>query len=165
MIFAGLHVGSILGLLVAPWLIHNLGWPSVFYAFGAAGLAWALWFNSLCGSWSWRDPQFMEALAPGEAAKHLQQRQPPTSGAGTPALAAVTTASTASVEVHQPEHSSSDAEAHGGGDHGGHGVLIDANMAIPYRAFIRSRPVQALGELAGGAINMFTSCCMTAIAA
>jgi ACS family sodium-dependent inorganic phosphate cotransporter len=140
LIFAGLHVGSILGLLIAPWLIHNLGWPSVFLVFGGAGLAWALWFNALCGSWSWRDPEFMEALSPGEAAQEQLKRKSPSPGAGTPALAAVT----ASGAVRQAEHSS-DAEEHAGGDHGGHGVLIDANMTIPYRAFIRSRPVQALG--------------------
>ena len=34
---AGLHVGSLLGLLVAPPLIENLGWESVFYLFGILG--------------------------------------------------------------------------------------------------------------------------------
>lgn len=28
-IFSGLHVGSLAGLLVAPYLIENFGWPSV----------------------------------------------------------------------------------------------------------------------------------------
>ena len=46
-VFAGLHVGSIAGLLAAPWLISHLGWPSVFVAFGGAGLAWTLWFEAL----------------------------------------------------------------------------------------------------------------------
>jgi MFS family permease len=36
-IFSGLHVGSLLGLLVAPPLIENFGWEVVFYIFGIAG--------------------------------------------------------------------------------------------------------------------------------
>lgn len=36
-IFSGLHVGSLLGLLVAPPLIENFGWETVFYIFGIAG--------------------------------------------------------------------------------------------------------------------------------
>ncbi len=36
-IFGGLHVGSLLGLFVAPPLIERFGWPTVFYAFGFLG--------------------------------------------------------------------------------------------------------------------------------
>ena len=36
-IFGGLHVGSLLGLFVAPPLIERFGWPTVFYAFGILG--------------------------------------------------------------------------------------------------------------------------------
>ncbi len=36
-IFSGLHVGSLLGLLVAPPLIENFGWETVFYLFGVVG--------------------------------------------------------------------------------------------------------------------------------
>ena len=36
-IFSGLHIGSLLGLLVAPPLIENFGWETVFYLFGVAG--------------------------------------------------------------------------------------------------------------------------------
>ena len=36
-IFGGLHVGSLLGLFVAPPLIERFGWPTVFYAFGLLG--------------------------------------------------------------------------------------------------------------------------------
>ena len=36
-IFGGLHVGSLLGLLVAPALIERFGWQTVFYAFGGLG--------------------------------------------------------------------------------------------------------------------------------
>ena len=36
-IFGGLHVGSLLGLFVAPPLIEHFGWPVVFYGFGILG--------------------------------------------------------------------------------------------------------------------------------
>lgn len=36
-IFGGLHVGSLLGLLVAPALIEQFGWQTIFYLFGIAG--------------------------------------------------------------------------------------------------------------------------------
>ncbi|KAL7134608.1 hypothetical protein ABFS83_11G038900 [Erythranthe nasuta] len=39
-VFGGLSVGSVLGLLLAPPLIQNYGWGSVFYIFGALGIAW-----------------------------------------------------------------------------------------------------------------------------
>ena len=38
--FAGLHVGSIVGLLAAPILIGAAGWRALFVTFGAAG-EWA----------------------------------------------------------------------------------------------------------------------------
>merc|ERR1719159_1082264 len=44
--FGGLSVGSILGLLVSPFLIQNVGWPPVFILFGGAGLVWCLWFEA-----------------------------------------------------------------------------------------------------------------------
>ncbi|GER33689.1 vesicular glutamate transporter 1 [Striga asiatica] len=39
-VFGGLSVGSVLGLLLAPPLIQNYGWGSVFYIFGSLGIAW-----------------------------------------------------------------------------------------------------------------------------
>ncbi|TKY54783.1 anion transporter 6 [Spatholobus suberectus] len=38
-VFGGLSVGSVMGLLLAPPLIQNLGWESVFYIFGLFGIA------------------------------------------------------------------------------------------------------------------------------
>jgi MFS family permease len=114
-VFGGLHLGSILGLLAAPALIHEFGWESCFIVFGAAGLLWVAGFEALMARLRATDPQF---------AAQLQM---------------------------------TGAEAHGGssnGDsgtctghvesHGGHGGVLDANMSIPYRAFLRSPPVQAL---------------------
>lgn len=46
-VFSGFHVGSILGLLTAPWLIQHYGWQSVFVTFGALGFVWWLWFEQV----------------------------------------------------------------------------------------------------------------------
>ncbi|KAK7264852.1 hypothetical protein RJT34_32465 [Clitoria ternatea] len=48
-VFGGLSVGSVMGLLLAPPLIQNLGWESVFYIFGFLGIAWFLGFQVLEG--------------------------------------------------------------------------------------------------------------------
>lgn len=48
-VFGGLSVGSVMGLLLAPPLIQNLGWESVFYIFGLLGIAWFLGFQVLEG--------------------------------------------------------------------------------------------------------------------
>ncbi|KAJ9163033.1 hypothetical protein P3X46_022755 [Hevea brasiliensis] len=46
-VFGGLSIGSVTGLLLAPPLIQNFGWESVFYIFGFLGLAWFLIFQFL----------------------------------------------------------------------------------------------------------------------
>lgn len=46
-IFAGLHVGSIIGLLATPWLIQHCGWRSVFLSFGSMGIFWWMWFEKV----------------------------------------------------------------------------------------------------------------------
>jgi ACS family sodium-dependent inorganic phosphate cotransporter len=61
-VFAGLHFGSIVGLLAAPWLIANAGWPSVFLSFGAAGFVWAGWFERLMADLARDDPETAAAL-------------------------------------------------------------------------------------------------------
>jgi len=42
LIYSGMYMGSVLGLLLCPILIMSFGWPSVFYAFGSVGIVW--WF-------------------------------------------------------------------------------------------------------------------------
>ena len=44
LVFGSLNVGSVVGLLLAPTLIENLGWESVFTLFGSIGIVW-------CGIW------------------------------------------------------------------------------------------------------------------
>jgi ACS family sodium-dependent inorganic phosphate cotransporter len=46
-IFAGLHVGSIVGLLATPFLVSTVGWRPVFFSFGSLGLVWWLWFEKV----------------------------------------------------------------------------------------------------------------------
>lgn len=61
-VFGGLHVGSVLGLLAAPYLITHFGWETVFLVFGAAGLAWVLWFEQLMADIAANDPETAAAL-------------------------------------------------------------------------------------------------------
>lgn len=48
-VFGGLSVGSVAGLLLAPPLIQNFGWESVFYLFGLLGVTWFLGFQYIEG--------------------------------------------------------------------------------------------------------------------
>ena len=113
-VFSGLHVGSILGLLAAPPLISSLGWEAVFVSFGALGLVWCLWFENVLAEVGRTDPDVAALLVGRSAAAKA-------SSAGAP------------VEEYADSH-----------DSGGHGGVIDADMPIPWRAFLRSTPVQAL---------------------
>ncbi|KAI3422814.1 MFS domain-containing protein [Psidium guajava] len=44
-VFGGLSVGSVMGLLLAPPLIQNFGWESVFYIFSLLGIGWFTGFR------------------------------------------------------------------------------------------------------------------------
>lgn len=115
-VFGGLHVGSILGLLAAPYLITHYGWETVFVVFGAAGLAWVLWFEQLMADIQAKDPVTAAALT--------EDRLGSSSAAATAAAAA-------------QQHDDN------GGSHGGHAAgPISGN--VPWRAFLRSRAVRVL---------------------
>jgi len=120
-VFAGLHFGSIAGLVAAPWLIAHLGWPSVFFAFGAAGLVWTTWFEGLMAQLERDDPETAAALTVDRL--HV------------PAAACVEQQHLGPAGDHASEHSSSSHGAHAAGPLSGH---------IPWRAFLRSQGVRAL---------------------
>ncbi|KAK6163829.1 hypothetical protein DH2020_000693 [Rehmannia glutinosa] len=62
LVYSGMYLGSVTGLAFSPMLIHEFGWPSVFYSFGSLGTVWlALWVNKAHSS-PLEDPQ----LLPGE---------------------------------------------------------------------------------------------------
>jgi ACS family sodium-dependent inorganic phosphate cotransporter len=43
---SGLSLGTVFSLPVTGWLVRDFGWPVPFYAFGAVGLVWAIfWFT------------------------------------------------------------------------------------------------------------------------
>lgn len=46
LVYSGMYLGSVTGLAFSPFLIHQYGWPSVFYSFGSLGTVWvALWLS------------------------------------------------------------------------------------------------------------------------
>ncbi len=65
--FSGLHLGSIVGLLASPAIIEWLGWPSLFYIFGAAGALWLALFQSIMDEVQVKDPELAACLLPNVA--------------------------------------------------------------------------------------------------
>ncbi|PSC76363.1 putative anion transporter chloroplastic isoform X1 [Micractinium conductrix] len=128
-IFGGLHVGSLLGLLIAPLCIARFGWPSVFYLFGGFGLLWCAWWEKLVGDVAAAEPELAAALT-GAIVPQGQQGEGGRQQGGTPRLGGA------------PAAAEGDAALVG---HGGHGGVIDARAPVPWRAFLRN---PALGALA-----------------
>jgi ACS family sodium-dependent inorganic phosphate cotransporter len=61
LVYSGMFVGSIVGLALSPQLIARFGWPSVFYGFGALGIAWyAAWQRHVAATPS-DDPRISRA--------------------------------------------------------------------------------------------------------
>ncbi|KAJ8559930.1 hypothetical protein K7X08_003988 [Anisodus acutangulus] len=58
-VFGGLSFGSVTGLLLAPPLIQNYGWESVFYLFGFLGIAWFSGFQLVKEDRPWSLPESM----------------------------------------------------------------------------------------------------------
>ncbi|KAL7264327.1 hypothetical protein ACSBR1_002304 [Camellia fascicularis] len=51
LVYSGMYLGSVTGLAFSPLLIHNYGWPSVFYSFGSLGTFWvAVWLTKAYSS-------------------------------------------------------------------------------------------------------------------
>lgn len=122
-VFSGLHLGSILGLLAAPPLISNVGWEAVFVSFGALGLFWVLWFENVIAEIQRNDPDVAALLVGRSAASKASCIK--TSEIEIPSILSV---------------ESRERTAGAGGDH--HGALLDADMPIPWRAFLRSTSVR-----------------------
>lgn len=52
LVYSGMYLGSVTGLAFSPFLIHQFGWPSVFYSFGSLGTVWfAVWLNKVSCHW------------------------------------------------------------------------------------------------------------------
>lgn len=48
LVYSGMYLGSVTGLAFSPFLIHQYGWPSVFYSFGSLGTVWvAVWLSKV----------------------------------------------------------------------------------------------------------------------
>ena len=50
LVHSGLYAGSMVGLAIAPHMIARMGWPSVFYIFGALGMGWYTWWEQQAAS-------------------------------------------------------------------------------------------------------------------
>ncbi|GLT81690.1 hypothetical protein SLE2022_001260 [Rubroshorea leprosula] len=51
LVYSGMYLGSVTGLAFSPFLIHQFGWPSVFYSFGSLGTVWfTVWLNKAYSS-------------------------------------------------------------------------------------------------------------------
>lgn len=48
LVYSGMYIGSVIGFAFSPFLIHQFGWPSVFYSFGSLGTVWfAVWLTKV----------------------------------------------------------------------------------------------------------------------
>uniref|UniRef100_A0A0D9Y6T7 Major facilitator superfamily (MFS) profile domain-containing protein n=1 Tax=Oryza glumipatula TaxID=40148 RepID=A0A0D9Y6T7_9ORYZ len=56
LVYSGMYLGSVTGLAFSPLLIHNFGWPSVFYSFGSLGVFWFSTWASKAYSSPLEDP-------------------------------------------------------------------------------------------------------------
>ncbi len=62
--FSGLHLGSIIGLLVSPLIIQAFDWPALFLLFGGVGGLWLVWFQGLLDEVARKDPELSLRLFP-----------------------------------------------------------------------------------------------------
>ncbi|KAI4305221.1 hypothetical protein L6164_028602 [Bauhinia variegata] len=60
LVYSGMYLGSVTGLVAfSPVLIHQFGWPSVFYSFGSLGTVWfAVWLNKIMQNVGFLGPAF-----------------------------------------------------------------------------------------------------------
>lgn len=150
--FAGLHVGSIVGMLMAPLIIESVGWPVIFTTFGAAGFVWYVWFEQLMADISIHDPDVARKLVPtppGSSSSPPGSRRGSSSGSSDggmpPNIGGRSRASAESLEaMGSSSGSSSTAPGSIAGSGTGGGSSGSSAPAVPYRAFLRSPGVRAL---------------------
>ncbi|MED6169146.1 Sodium-dependent phosphate transport protein 1, chloroplastic [Stylosanthes scabra] len=59
LVYSGMYLGSVTGLAFSPFLIHQFGWPSVFYSFGSLGTVWfSVWLSKAYSS-PLEDPELL----------------------------------------------------------------------------------------------------------
>ena len=117
-IFGGLHVGTLAGLLVAPFIIENFGWQTVFYVFGGLGLGWTWWWErGVMADLMRSEPELMSAYIDVDAS---------------------------SIDENSTDEDSSTNDSTNTNTNNHHGGVISHRQSVPWRAFLRNRPVQAL---------------------
>ncbi len=119
-VFSGLQMGSVLCLLFAPWIIDEFGWAAMFFSFGVIGAVWCLWFEGLVAELQRSDPDVVAMMTGKQTTKGSRQRAKEAASAAAAAA----------------------ESGNSGGGH--HAALIDADLPIPWRAFLRSSPVRGL---------------------
>lgn len=70
LIYSGMYFGSVIGLLLCPKMIQQLGWHSVFTIFGALGIVWWLLWNAKIQS----SPERSNSISEEERRYILKQR-------------------------------------------------------------------------------------------
>ncbi|MEW5305532.1 MAG: hypothetical protein WDW36_008066 [Sanguina aurantia] len=141
--FAGLHVGSAIALLVAPFVIEAFGWRALFGVFGGAGLVWLVLYELLIDNIAQAEPELARSLS-----NQYSQRRPvlPSSTLRAPTSNPSSSSPlsfSAFLEVERPRPYASTSytkpppslahRSSGGGA-----------APIPYRAFLRCPAVRAL---------------------
>ena len=128
MVFGGMDIGSVVGLLVAQSLIVRLGWQSVFYIYALLGGVWLVdWANRGCGILTRIEAEKqrrMDAAAAGPAAAEIAGGAPP------PAAAAAGAAHEEQDEEEEQEEEEEEA--------------APAASSIPWRSFFASKHVWAI---------------------
>lgn len=74
LVWGGLDLGSVIGLLIAPSIISRVGWQAVFYIFAVLGFMW-------CASGVWLGPSPLASAFSTAPVNHSKvAQQPPNSG-------------------------------------------------------------------------------------
>ncbi len=78
--FSAIPLGSVLALLVTPWIVLRFGWEWAFYLFGPVGLVWYFFWNRMVTSFPAAHPSISDderALIAADAAPDGGAESPP----------------------------------------------------------------------------------------